>query len=209
MKRLRQQYPQHIRFYACGEYGEQLKRPHYHACIFNLDFSSDREPFSPASQQLKNKLFTSKILSNTWNQGFVTIGDLTFQSAAYVARYVTKKINGDPAKKHYQGRKAEFSRMSRMPGLGHDWFQKYHTDLYPDDFALMNGRKYPVPRYYDKILELTDPDLYAQIKASREAAGGSHPEDETPDRLLTREIVQQLKADRLKRSIEKDDFDGT
>ena len=29
-------YP--IRFFHCGEYGDQFSRPHHHACIFNFDF---------------------------------------------------------------------------------------------------------------------------------------------------------------------------
>lgn len=202
LKRLRSHYaPQRIRFYLCGEYGDKLKRPHYHAIIFNLDFP-DQEPIKSHSD---NKLFKSPSLSKLWTHGFASIGTVTFQSAAYVARYITKKINGKNAEQHYQGLVPEYSRQSTMPGLGHGWFQKYWSDLYPDDFVVMDGRKYPVPRYYDKQYALTHPDDFVQVKLSREAAGASHPEDQTSDRLLTREAVQVKRAQRLTRTLEKDE----
>ncbi len=200
LKKLRLSLPHQIRFYHCGEYGDKLSRPHYYAIIFNHDF-----PEKKLFRDGKNPLYMSQSLSEIWNKGHVYIGKATFKSAAYVARYVTKKINGEPAEAHYQGRQPEYATMSRMPGLGYQWFHKYKNDLYPDDFVLMDGRKFPIPRYYDKLYALTNPDEMAEIKASRVEAGGGHPEDETPDRLLTREIVQQLKADRLKRKYESDD----
>jgi hypothetical protein len=38
MKRFRKRFGPGIRFFHCGEYGESLSRPHYHACIFGFDF---------------------------------------------------------------------------------------------------------------------------------------------------------------------------
>ena len=39
MKRLRRMFPDaRIRYFMCGEYGDKLSRPHYHACLFGFDF---------------------------------------------------------------------------------------------------------------------------------------------------------------------------
>ena len=99
-----------IRFYHCGEYGlccrkcglsgsfcrcerfyASIGRPHYHACIFNYDFP-DKVPYKVTPQG--HVLYVSKQLSRLWPFGFSTIGDLSWQSAAYTARYVMKKRNG-------------------------------------------------------------------------------------------------------------------
>ena len=87
MKRLRKKHKHKIRFFHCGEYGEKNQRPHYHALIYNHDFSDKR-----LFKERKNiKLYTSKELEELWPYGFSTIGDVTFQSSAYVARYIMKK----------------------------------------------------------------------------------------------------------------------
>ena len=89
-KRLRQKLGvKSLRYFACGEYGEQFSRPHYHACVFgwrpcDLELLSVRDSIS---------LYKSRFLSDTWGLGHVTVGDVTFESAAYVARYVLKKVN--------------------------------------------------------------------------------------------------------------------
>lgn len=88
MKKLRARNTGHkIRFFHCGEYGEKLSRPHYHAILFNYDFP-DKKVFS---EKNGNTIYTSELLEDIWGKGFCTIGDVTFQSAAYVARYVMKK----------------------------------------------------------------------------------------------------------------------
>ena len=152
MKRLRKQFGSNIRYYHCGEYGEKFRRPHYHACIFNFDFP-DKKIFKISNG---HNLYTSVILSEIWPYGFSLIGDVTFQSAAYVARYIMKKVTGDLAKDHYEyidpdtgeiiNLKPEYTTMSRRPGLGKGWFEKYKSDVYPDDFVILNGKKMKPPK---------------------------------------------------------------
>ena len=117
MKRLRKyvksKYDKEIRFFACGEYGSQLSRPHFHVIIFGW-----RPLFC---KKYNYNLFTSSEIEKIWKYGFCPFGDVTFESAAYVARYVTKKINGDKADEHYNGRIPEFVRMSRRPGIASSW----------------------------------------------------------------------------------------
>ena len=148
MKRLRHKFGSGIRFFHCGEYGEKFKRPHYHACLFGLSLPDRRLH----SQSNGHKLYVSEILNELWqHKGYAIIGELTFESAAYVARYITKKITGEPAKEHYEGicevtgeitkRKPEYTTMSRRPGIASDWFKKYKSDVYPGDFVVLRNKK--------------------------------------------------------------------
>ena len=138
MKRLRKKYGKGIRFFHCGEYGDLYGRPHYHACLFNHDFD-DRRLYSVRDDV---RLYTSESLQELWPFGFSSVGDVTFDSAAYVARYIMKKINGENAWHHYSEidfdtgeiinqRKPEYTTMSRRPGIGKGWYEKFKNDLYP------------------------------------------------------------------------------
>lgn len=163
MKRLRKANKHKIRFYHCGEYGEQFKRPHYHALLFNHQFE-DQTLLKEANG---NKLYTSETLSTLWPMGQHLIGNVTFGSAAYVARYVMKKINGPQAVDHYKGYTPEYTTMSRRPGIGQAWYKKYGQETYRDDFIIENSFKYKPPRYYDNLLDKTDPVLLKSIKKQR------------------------------------------
>lgn len=143
--------PLKIRYFACGEYGSKFERPHYHACIFG---------WSPDDKQLYtvragSRLYISDLLSRLWPFGFHTVGDVTFDSAAYVARYVLKKVNGDAASDHYGDREPEYVVMSRKPGIAHDWIKKFSDDVYPHDFIVIrDGIKCRPPKYYDQVYDL-------------------------------------------------------
>ena len=99
MKKLRKKFGEGIRFYMCGEYGDKQGRPHYHAILFNIKFD-DLKFYK------KNKdgsiLYNSETLSNLWGYGYAVVGNVTFESCAYVARYIVKKQKGANADKHYQ-----------------------------------------------------------------------------------------------------------
>lgn len=156
MKRLRKRvHPVQVRFFHCGEYGEQLGRPHYHCILFGFSFS-DQILFKRGSEPSLN-LYTSKVLSELWPLGFSTIGQVTFESAAYVARYVVKKFLGPGADAHYQGRKPEYTTMSRRPGIGSAWLQKFKDDVFPQDEVVVRGKKMAPPKYYRQQYEITDP----------------------------------------------------
>jgi len=165
LKRLRKKlYPQKVRFFLCGEYGEKLKRPHYHAILFGYD-PRDKIPISDGT----HPLFESPFLTETWGKGSVILGSVTFESAAYVANYATKKITGKPAAEHYRGLRPEFLLMSRRPGIGRSWFEKFQSDVYPSDQVISRGAACRPPRYYDNLIEKTNPDILAAIKKTRQA----------------------------------------
>jgi hypothetical protein len=211
MKRLRKKFGSGIRFFHCGEYGENKGRPHYHACLFNFDFP-DKELWRVANG---NRLYISESLSELWPYGFSTIGDVTFESAAYVARYIMKKVTGDQADDHYTlghdpdtgeviYKKPEYTTMSRRPGIGKKWFDQFKDDVYPSDFITVNGKKCKPPKFYDRIMESTRPFEFDDIKEKRLIKLSARQADLTPDRLAVREKVQELKLEKLVRNHDKE-----
>ena len=210
MKRLRKQNSnKRIRFYHCGEYGEKLGRPHYHAIIFNHDFD-DKEVFSTSKSGV---LHVSAQLEKLWPFGYSTIGSVTFESAAYCARYVMKKITGRPADDHYTRidettgeifhLKPEYNTMSRRPGIAADWFKKFSGDLYPKDFFYLNGKKMRPVRFYYNLYEHLAPASMQQIKDDRKIAALKFADDQTPERLGVRERCLQSRLSMKKRPYEK------
>nr|AVQ10323.1 replication protein VP4 [Gokushovirinae environmental samples] len=203
----RRRFGNGVKYYACGEYGDRTQRPHYHIAIFGEDFSDDRFPWKLSNGK---QLWRSSRLERLWPHGDAYIGDLTYESAAYVARYVMKKITGSRAVDHYmreneRGEKywltPEFNVMSRRPGIAKKWFDKNKHDVFPHDHVITRGHPAKPPRAYDKWLEQIDPYLHATIKEARENAP-HNPEDETNARLEVRETVALAKLNQTKRSLE-------
>lgn len=210
MKRLRDRTSANVRFYMCGEYGEKLKRPHYHYLLFGYNFA-DREysHTSPSGE----KLYTSKLLDDIWQHGRAWIGDVTYESCAYVAAYVMKKINGTLADTHYLRTdehgcdfwlEPEFNEMSRRPGIGKTWWQEFNKDIYTTDTVVRReGKKMRPPRYYDKLMELFDPATMAITKLRREMRAKELGQDNTPARLADKEAVTKAKLATKTRNLEK------
>lgn len=207
MKRLRECYGEGIRFYMCGEYGDEFGRPHFHALIFNFDFQ-DKIPFfqSPSGAMV----YRSAELERLWPYGHSSIGDVTFQSAGYVARYVMKKITGSAAYNHYayydesgqiKHRVPEFNKMSLKPGIAADWFEKYRSDVFPHDYVIVNHNKVSVPRYYEKLEKLKDPLGFDNISYERFLLSQKRLDDSTPQRLKVKEQIAIKRLSMLKRSL--------
>jgi hypothetical protein len=191
LKRLRFKFSDiKIRVFYCGEYGDKLSRPHYHLCLFNFDFK-DRERLYKVNDFW---YYRSAVLESLWSDpvtgksfGHSTVCDFSFETAAYVARYCTKKINGPDAKAHYGNRVPEFAGMSLKPGLGKTWFDKFgSTDLFPHDNVISRGCRSKPPRYYDILRERVDPVGFAKAKESRRLLGEEMSDDSTFERLATR-----------------------
>jgi len=216
MKRLRKKFSNTtIRFFHCGEYGEKTNRPHYHAVIFGFDFP-DKKYFT---ERQGYRLYTSEILHSAtdnclWPFGHCLIGGLTFESAAYVARYCLKKVTGKGLHvldgnglKHYQHLaedtgeivdvKPEYVTMSRRSGIGKGWYDLYKTDIYPSDEIIVRGKKMRVPKYYDNLFEIEDPEEMAKIKGRRMAYGEKMADNNTEERLRVREAVKQKTLDQF------------
>lgn len=196
MKRLRRRIePRKVRFFGCGEYGDETMRPHYHLLLFGYDFPDKRIICS--SKEYPE--WTSEILQETWGFGSTLLGSVSFESAAYVARYVTKKVTGPVAAGHYRYAEdhgwvelePEFGRMSRRPGIGRSWMEQFGNEVYPADAVISRGREAKPPRYYDVMLEESSPLEMWMVKRERELA--RKPENETEERLGVRERVTTAK----------------
>lgn len=203
LKRLRERVaPLKLRFFQCGEYGSLLSRPHHHACIFGYDFP-DKELFFRSSQGIN--VYRSPFLESLWPFGYSSIGDLTFESAAYTARYILKKITGDDADTYYQGRKPEYVTMSRRPGIAADWAKKYFNDIYPKDFVtIKGGLKCRPAKFYDRLFDALHHDRMIEVKKNRELYARDHnlEQNNTPERLAVREEHKSLIIKQLKRNLE-------
>lgn len=207
MKSLRKDIaPRKVRYFMCGEYGEKYERPHYHALLFN---------YRPADLELLGtgqdyNLYSSEYLSGLWKKGFVSVGEVNYETAAYTARYVVKKLTGELGRFAYQrvcpvtGElheiEPEYSTQSRNPGIAYGWFQKYKSDVFPGDFIVLNGKKHKVPRYFTSKLD--DDKELKRIKKERRKGFRTHYYDNTSERLHEREQVQIAKASLLKRNME-------
>ncbi len=197
-----------FRYYHCGEYGDLNGRPHYHAILFGIDFPDQVfEETTPHG----DKLYSSELLSTYWTKGRSRIGAMTFKSAAYVARYCMKKINGEQAEEHYQkiskttGEvfqvKPEYQTMSRRPGIGSTWFATYGGDIFPSDECVVNGKVTRPPKFYDSQYELSDPTGHALIKEGRVRAGRKHRSNNSYERLRVRETIQEKRTQQLIRNL--------
>jgi len=195
MKRLRKAIsPRKVRFYHAGEYGDSFGRPHYHACLFGFDFP-DKELYT---ERAGLPVWRSELLQKLWPFGRTEIGSVTFESAAYVARYILKKLLGKDAEHGYDlydgetgeivgKRVPEYTTMSRRPGIGRGWYEKFKDEVYPSDSVLIRGQLMKPPRAYDLYLEEEAPAMLRRLKAHRRA--GIDPSEQTYERLEAKEAV--------------------
>jgi len=215
MKRLRKHFSSKtIRFYHCGEYGDTYRRPHYHACIFGFDFD-DKVLFNRG----EHSLYVSETLTNLWGMGHATIGELTFDSAAYVARYIVKKFkNSDEEKKlaHYSRidtdtgeiffLKPEYTTMSRRPGIASHFVRKYSNDIYSKDSVIVNETRCKPPKFYDRTFEHDFPERFSLVKLSRVRVDKKTAKcrlfENSADRLAVREECTERRAALLSRSVD-------
>lgn len=227
LKRLRKEIGVNIKYFACGEYGEKNNRPHYHAIIFGYDFP-DKTLHAKSNGNL---LYRSKTLEKCWPYGHSLIGDVTFQSAAYVARYVMKKRKGDPDQVDPKTGKTnaeyymlahpdtgeivniepEFCLMSRGSGRPEDpdlWrygiAREWFNKYKKDlkkDFLTINGNKMKLPKYYDSILEIEDEIEMMHRKDARRKEAHKNKHDNTLARLGVKEKVKHAQLGMLKRDL--------
>lgn len=191
MKRLRKAFPNDkIRFFACGEYGPSTFRPHYHAILFGLHLP-DLVPVGQSAQGFQ--YYHSEALQNVWSQriaptregsvtplthplwspmGHILVANVTWETCAYTARYVMKKLNG-PEAQFYSDFNIEppFSLMSRKPGIARQWYED-HPGMFDYEYISVKtptgGKKFRPPKYFDKLFDIDEPEKSAEIKAIRQ-----------------------------------------
>lgn len=170
MKRLRRHYePEKIRFFACGEYGSQTRRPHYHAILFGVDFAEDRKVLKVDKGYY---MYRSPTLEALWPFGYSMICDVNWNTCAYVSRYCTKKF-GTRQNIYYQtfNIEPEFNLMSRRPGLGGQFYYDNKDELYITQSIWMQnsngGFKSRLPGYFDRLYDLENHEEMEEIKKNR------------------------------------------
>ena len=186
-----------VRYFMCGEYGPEDGRPHYHAILFGVEYPDQylwRE-------KGKYTYFRSETLEKHWDNGHSEFSPFSRQTANYVASYITKKQTGEEGTRSRERLipetgeiielQEEYVAASNRPGIGRSWYDLYKSDLYPDDFVVMDGKKYPVPRYYDKLYAAEEPEKFLEIQQRREAFAMEHEHDNTKDRLRQREECRE------------------
>lgn len=219
-KRLRERLkPSRILYFMGGEYGERDSRPHYHVCLFG--FYPDDIKYWKMSDS-GNKIYTSEFLDSVWRLGRVFVGDLTFESASYVARYCMKTEKGvktsdifDVETGEIFFRTREYGRMSLNPPIGKRFLDKFGRDIFENDRVISRNFEAPVPRYYDKYLDDIAPLLLADNKDKRRQKALKRNEQfffpKEPDgirkafqrarkQLLVDEVVKKAAISHLKRS---------
>lgn len=169
LKNVKNQNPHKtIRYFHCGEYTKRGV-PHYHAILFGHDFDDKKLLTKRKSGGTTYNLYTSEQCSKAWGKGFITLGEANIYTAGYIAKYCYKKVGANT------GNKAPiYATMSRMPGIGRSFYEKFNTDIYPsDECRTFDGQTLRPPRYYDKLMQKQNEPLYNQIKAKRIKNGKS------------------------------------
>lgn len=131
-KRLRKRFPDNdLRYYACGEYGSNTHRPHYHVILYGIGLEDIPDLQLKGMNELgdpyyKSDLFAEKI----WKNGFCLFANVSWKTCAYVARYVKKKDLGLLSDEYVERViEPEFSVSSRNPGIGL-YYPKEHSDCF-------------------------------------------------------------------------------
>lgn len=175
LKRLRRHEEYHnsvnnIRYFGCGEYGPKNYRPHYHIILFGF-YPRDLVPFK--KNHLGQIVYRSPLLEKLWGKGFVSVGECNFETAAYTARYITKKFLGS-SHDIYQilDYVPEFSMMSLKPGIGSQYYHDHKDDIYKFDELILNrgldkSIKGKPPKYFDRLYDLDNPEHMEEIKDER------------------------------------------
>lgn len=94
-----------IRYFAIGEYGTQMGRPHYHAVIFNLPDAWD------------------DIVTRSWNKGFVSGSRAVMGRIRYMVEYMALPTDNP------SWEVKPFRIMSRKPGIGYNYVQKKNDSI--------------------------------------------------------------------------------
>jgi len=147
-KRLRHHYGS-FRYFACGEYGERTRRPHYHALIFGHDFLAGAEAIGAH--------YINPVVSAIWGMGNTMVDPVNMAACCYVSGYVSKKSH-DPD---------TFNLMSRRPGIGHTWLDRYGDDLRRIGTVAIEGREYAIPKRYLEWADQEAPGMFDQVKEDR------------------------------------------
>lgn len=154
-KRLRKNLKKRpIKYYACGEYGENNGRPHYHAIVFGLS------------------TFDKTLIDESWAKGLVHIGTVTYDSCRYVAQYIDKKYDGELGRKVYGSKNISKPFQLVSQGMGLRFAVKYQDELKENLHTTVKGVIVSLPRYYKLKLDV-DANALKALSDKRRIEGES------------------------------------
>lgn len=207
-----------IRYYGVGEYGERSGRPHFHYILYGFPACSGHD-----CRKEKFRCQACSIAHSSWGKGHIYLGDVTKDSIAYVAGYVTK---GWTALNEYTapylfGRKPESARMSMAIGgraidriaddfLANQNFSEIFLGSEGDVPSVLktDGRLYPIGRYlksrFRKRLGWSDVNLpedkLNEWKKEMRELYATHFKDApfTPQDTNKKGLLQELNRDAIK-----------
>lgn len=190
-----------LKYFACGEYGDNYGRPHYHAILFGWDFPDDdkeKREGIPNNDGAKNPLYKHPLLTKEWGMGNAYFSpDVGVEAAFYVSKYAMKAVSQKQAQKEGDNRVRAYNCMSN--GIGDRWFDKNKRDCYPRDSVAVvpGGIEMPLPRRWDQLVASqneTGESYMEWIKMRRVAESEKRWKDNTPERLKVREELAEIKA---------------
>lgn len=190
MKKLRKTQDEPIGLFVTGEYGEQTKRPHWHAIIFNWE-PTDMEYLR--TNERGDKIFKSATLDRLWGKNDPEvkpneIGSVTFESAGYCARYAAKKlVHGNDGTHEYD----PISKKSSKNAIGKKWLEQFWPDVFSYGHCIVNGKEVPIPRYYEKWFKDNHPEKW--IRYVTEVKTKKTADAEKRANAIKQEWIQRLK----------------
>jgi len=185
MKQLRRWIePVRVRFFQAAEYSP-AGRPHHHVLVYGY-FFGDGYVFL---RRKGGELYRSPTLERLWTFGFSSYGLLKPGAAFYTAQYAMKKSLGMSFA--MGDRVPEYQTMSRRPGIGKNWFDKFQGDIYPrDDFRGPDGNRMRAPRYYDDLYEKGNPVGAADVKLRRKVLARERAWEDGPGALARSDNIK-------------------
>lgn len=189
----RRKLGQTVRYYMCAEYGSLYHRPHYHIIFFGLDL--------PDLELLKvtkcgSRIYTSKILQSGWKYGFSSVGDVTANTCAYVARYCLKKQIDSV---FYDGRVQEWVNMSNRDAIGKSYALEHLDDIYKTDSVNIKFNKGVITlkpcSYYDRLYDIDHHEDLQRIKETREILARSAMVDKLSKTDMSIDRIRQIEEE--------------
>lgn len=166
MKSLRKTQNAPIGVYPKGEYGGKRKRPHWHAILFGYQ---PNDLVYYRSNDRGDRIYTSKTLDAIWGKNDPElrpneIGNVTVESAGYVARYAAKALDHGKNQDDYK----PVGRPSSKHAIGKKWIEQNWMHTFAVGHCnLPKGGTAPIPRYYEKWLKEHQPEHWRRYLLGR------------------------------------------
>lgn len=142
---LRRNFPDKLKnfaYYACGEYGDERGRPHFHILFIGLS--------SP---------WCRRHLQHLWLKGFTYIKPVTLYRINYVTGYLRKKTASDM--KYYDDNALAYPFQLQSQGIGKCYYEAHKQELNDTGIVKFRGKDCSMPKYYFYLMNRDeDPNFH-------------------------------------------------